>query len=163
MITMDFKIFPSTAGNSDIQSRRKGFFNPFHYNSTLCPIMLNIYFEDTSIENCSSVIIIPEKAIEEAGYIQTLTRKNDASSKHEFHALAQTAYYQFQDDELPIDIVKGIIRIESGDHQDKQSGAMVICRENSGGFRACVHEGLPAKKLLEAANRFCSRWVRLDL
>ncbi len=125
--------------------------------------MLNIYFEDTRIENCSAVIVIPEKAIDEAGYIQTLTRKNDASSKHEFHALAQTAYYQFQDDELPIDIVKGIIRIEFGDHQEKHSEAMVVYRDNSGSFCACVHEGLPAKKLLEAANRYCSRWVRLDI
>jgi hypothetical protein len=125
--------------------------------------MLKIYLGDGVIEDCTSVIIIPEKAIAEPGYIQTLTNSNDASSKHEFHAMAQTTYFQYQDDELLVHPTTGTIRVESGDYKDTQSKAMIVYRDNAGGLHAYIHQGLPAKKFLETAYRFCARWVRLDL
>lgn len=125
--------------------------------------MIKIYLEKKIIVDCTSVIIVPDKAIEEPGYIQTLTVKNDASSKHEFHAMAQMAYFQFQDDELEIKTLVGEIKVKSGESVETLHSGMVLCREPSGVFQVLVHEGGDRKKLLESAYRFCTRWVRLDI
>lgn len=125
--------------------------------------MLKIYNEEELIDQCVSVILVPEKAIDEAGYIITMTAKNDASSKHEFHAMAQMAYFQFQDDELSMKDVSGSLAIESEDRRESVSNGLVLYRQSDGSFYALAHVGLNKKKLLEAAYRFCTRWVRLDI
>jgi hypothetical protein len=125
--------------------------------------MLKIYIEEQLIGNCTSAILVPEKALEEAGYIVTMTDKNNASSKHEFHAMAQMAYFQFQDDELEVEEVIGSLRVDSGEHHESVDTGLVLYREADGAFHALVHKGLNRKKLLEAAYRFCTRWVRLDI
>ena len=125
--------------------------------------MLKIYNEEQLIDSCTSAILVPEKALEEAGYIITMTSNNDASSKHEFHAMAQMAYFQFQDDELNVNDVSGLIKIDSGERQEIVDTGLVLYRDADGGFHALVHGGLNKKKLLEAAYRFCTRWVRLDI
>ena len=50
-----------------------------------------ISYDDVNITDCSSVIIVPERALHEAGFIKTLTTHANAHSKHEFHAMAQMA------------------------------------------------------------------------
>ncbi len=125
--------------------------------------MLKIYNEEQLVDSCTSAILVPEKALEEAGYIITMTDNNDASSKHEFHAMAQMAYFQFQDDELNVEEVSGALRIESGERHERVELGMVLYRDTDGGFHALVHGSLSNKKLLEAAYRFCTRWVRLDI
>lgn len=124
---------------------------------------MKIQLQEITIEDITSVIIVPEKSLEEAGYIHTLTESNDASSKHEFHAMAQMAYYQYQDDELAIDKVVGEIKVQTDSAVESLLSGMLLYRDNSGGFHAVVHQGLNVKKLLEAAYRFCTRWVRLDI
>lgn len=125
--------------------------------------MLRIYEEEKEIGSAASAILVPEKAVDEAGYIVTMTDTNDASSKHEFHAMAQMAYFQFQDDELKIGSVSGTICVDSGGRREHIDSGLVLYRDSEGGFHALVHDGLNTKKLLEAAYRFCTRWVRLDI
>jgi hypothetical protein len=125
--------------------------------------MLNIYIDEQLIDSCSSAILVPERALEEAGYITTMTDKNTASSKHEFHAMAQMAYFQFQDDELEVKNIIGALRVDSGEHYENVNNGLVLYRDSDGAFHALVHEGLNRKKLLEAAYRFCTRWVRIDI
>ena len=111
---------------------------------------------------CDCLLIIPERAIEEHGFIKALQR-SATGNKHEFQALAQTAYYQFQDDELDYCETVGLIEVTHGVEQESLEGGMVLFRDDGGSIRAVVHQSAPAKKLLEAANRFCTRWVRLDI
>jgi len=125
--------------------------------------MIKLYIEDKVVEDCTSVIIVPEKAVEEPGYIKTLTAKNDVSSKHEFHAMTQMAYFQFQDDELEVTEPNGEIRVESGETSEILQSGMVLYRDTNNAFFVLIHEGLNRKKILEAAYRFCTRWVRLDI
>lgn len=125
---------------------------------------MKIYTAEGCVEDCSSAILVPYKAIEEAGYIQTLTEKNDASAKHEFHAMAQMAYFQFQDDELELEgTSSAAIHIICGERTEVLESGLLLYRDTQGGFRAIIHRDLPKKKLLEAAYRFCTRWVRLDI
>ena len=116
-----------------------------------------------TIDDCESVIIVPEIAVEEPGYINSITIKNRAHAKHEFHAMAQMAYFQFQDDELSIEEIESSLNVILGDQNIELSGGMILCRNLSGKFRVLIHATQDRKKLLEAAYRYCTRWVRLDI
>jgi hypothetical protein len=122
-----------------------------------------VRFDDIMVTDCSSAIIVPERAIDEAGYIKTLTANAHAHSKHEFHAMAQMACYQFQDGELEVAAVDGIITVEWEKEVDQLTAGMVIYRDFTGNFHVLAHIGQNWKKLLEVAHRFCTRWVRLDI
>lgn len=119
--------------------------------------------DDQTLMRSESVIIVPEKAVQEAGYIQMFTVKDSAHAKHEFHAMAQMAYFQFQDEELDIREIEAAVRIVHGDESFELVDGMVICRDRAGEFQVLVHPMQNRKKLLEAAYRYCTRWVRLDI
>lgn len=116
-----------------------------------------------TIDNCESVIIVPEIAVEEPGYINSLTIKDSAHAKHEFHTMAQMAYFQFQDDELSIEEIESSLNVILGTQNIELSGGMILCRNLSGDFRVLIHATQERKKLLEAAYRYCTRWIRLDI
>lgn len=116
-----------------------------------------------SCSECESVIIVPERAIKEPGYIQLLTVKDSAHAKHEYHAMAQMAYFQYQDDELTITEVSSPVTIMRETEKIELSAGMVLFRDMAGTFSVMVHSGLHKKKLLETSYRYCTRWVRLDI
>lgn len=113
--------------------------------------------------DCVSIIIVPEIAINEAGHIKMFTVKDAANAKHEYHAMAQMAYFQHQDDELAVQEVESTISISSAEEGIELSDGMVICRTQTGEFYVLIHSGQSRKKILEAAYRYCTRWVRLDI
>ncbi|WP_419175117.1 hypothetical protein [Desulfosediminicola sp.] len=124
---------------------------------------IQVTFDSNDVRECSSVILVPEKAMEEPGYIKTMSVGEVANIKHEFHAMAQMAYYQYQDDELDIVSVGGVISVSQGDMLEKLDSGMVICRDPDGEFQVVIHAQLNRKKMLETTNRYCTRWVRLDI
>ena len=116
-----------------------------------------------TIDDNESVIIVPENAVKEPGYISTFTTKDNAHAKHEFHAMAQIAYFQYQDDELAVDEIDSSLTVTYGTQQVELDSGMVLCRNSNGEFRVLVHVMQNRKKLLEAVYRYCTRWVRLDI
>jgi hypothetical protein len=116
-----------------------------------------------TITDCESVIIVPEVAINEAGYIKTFTVKNNAHAKHEYHAMAQMAYFQFQDDELEVVEIDSLATIRYGDESFELDRGLILCRNTDGAFNVLIHVQQNKKKLFEAAYRYCTRWVRLDI
>ena len=124
---------------------------------------IRITSDENVVVDCVSIIIVPENALNEAGYIKMFTVKDAANAKHEYHAMAQMAYYQFQDDELEIQEVKFPIIITCGDEKSELCDGIVICRDQEGEFHVLSHSGQDMKKILEAAYRYCTRWVRLDI
>ena len=140
----------------------RGFFNKERLN-VLKEDSIVVRFDDVIMTDCSSAIIVPERSLREAGFIKTLTAHAHAHSKHEFQAMAQMAFYQFQDGELESTAVQGIVTVEGGKDVKKLTAGMVIYRDQKGHFHLLVHEGQNVKKLLEATHRFCTRWVRLDI
>jgi hypothetical protein len=113
----------------------------------------------TRITDCESVILIPEIAMKEAGFIKTFTIKDSASAKHEYHALAQMAYYQYQDDELEIVEIDAPLTITCGTDSSGIDDGMVLYRAVNGSFHVLAHGAQNRKKLLEAAYRYCTRWI----
>lgn len=124
---------------------------------------LTITVGDLRLVDCSCAIVVPEKAVDEHGYIKTFTAGMGGQGKHEFQALAQTAYYQFQDDELDIVCIESPVHLEQGDEAEILVAGMVVFRDGAGHIKGVFHAGQRVKKLLEAAHRYCTRWVRLDI
>ena len=131
--------------------------------NTLKKDVIMIRFEDGTVTECRSAIIIPEKAIIEAGYIRTMTTNANTHSKHEFHAMVQMALFRFQDGELDIEAVHGPLRVEWKNEVETIIAGLVVFLDAQGNFHLVAHSGQNAKRLLEVAHRFSARWVRLDL
>lgn len=115
------------------------------------------------ISDCESVILVPEIALQEAGYIKTCTIKDSGYAKHEYHALAQMAYFQFQDDELDIVEIDAPVRVTCDQEISEMDGGMILYRDMGGAFHVLTLGQQNSKKLLEAVYRYCTRWVRLDI
>ena len=131
--------------------------------NTLTKDAIMIRFEDDTVTEWRSAIIIPERAIIEAGYIRTMTTNANAHSKHEFHAMAQIAFSQLQDGELDIEDVHGPLTVQWKNEVGTIIAGLVVFLDLQGNFHLIAHSGQNAKKLLEVAHRFCTRWVRLDI
>jgi hypothetical protein len=116
-----------------------------------------------TISDCESVILVPEIAVREAGYIKTYTIKDSGYAKHEYHALAQMAYFQFQDDELDVVEIDGPVRVTCNSETSEMDGGMILYRDIGGAFHVLTLREQNSKKLLEAVYRYCTRWVRLDI
>ena len=125
--------------------------------------LIRVESEQEVLSSCESVIIVPEIAIKEPGYIQVFTIKDNAHAKHEYHAMAQMAYFQYQDDELDFIEVNSSITVVTNDESVTLDGGLILCREPAGTFLAMTQPLQNKKKLLEAGYRYCTRWVRLDI
>lgn len=126
-------------------------------------VTIQIACNEYLIDDCVSIILVPEIAVSEPGYIKTMTTSAEAHSKHEFYAMAQMAYYQYQDDELDIVSVNSPLQVRMCEAKEEIVKGMVIYRDSQGTFHVIIHEGLNKKKMLETTNRYCTRWVRLDI
>ena len=125
--------------------------------------MITVSGTEIPAMECASVIVVPEMALQEAGYIKTLTTAEEANAKHEFFALAQMALFQYQDEELPAEPFNKPLVIRDNQGEEYLERGLVICRDREGRLRLLAHEGINLTKLLEVTNRFCTRWVRLDI
>ena len=124
---------------------------------------IEVAFGDGKKIACLAVIAIPEIALSEAGHIRAFTTSPLAQSKHEFHALGQMALMQFEDAEtIPCEIA-GDIRLTAGDETLCIDSGAVVCRPTSGELAIYTNTARPPRKFLETANRFCTRWIRLDI
>jgi hypothetical protein len=124
--------------------------------------MLQVSGEDVAVQ-CRTLLVVPERAIAEPGYIKAYAATEGAAAKHEYHALAQMAYFQFQDDELDCTEVASPLTVDDGVEAQSVKDGMVLCRHALGAVSALVFAGQNRKKLFEAAYRYCTRWVRLDI
>jgi len=123
---------------------------------------VQLSWENDLSVSCLCLLIVPRRAIDEPGYIRAV-HSSGSSNKHELHALAQTAYYQFQDDELVLDKSAAPILVDIDGEKEYVEDSMILVRDESGSIRALSHGDGSARKLLETVNRYCTRWVRLDI
>jgi len=113
--------------------------------------------------DCTAVIVVPEQALIEAGHICCLSENQTGQSKHEFHALGQMALIQYEDGELSAQQVDGPLCVTAKDETVDMNNGIVVCRLRSGALTILSNADRPVRKYLETANRFCTRWVRLDI
>lgn len=124
--------------------------------------VIELSWGQSSSSECLCVLIIPARAMAEPGYIKGMHYSGNVD-KHEFRALAQTGYYQYQDDELEVETAGETISIRHHDEGEQVAEGLVLYRAVGGAIGAIAHESVRPAKLLETANRYCTRWVRLDI
>jgi hypothetical protein len=125
--------------------------------------MITVSGDEIAAIECVNVIIAPEAALHQAGYIKTLTAEEEANAKHKFFALAQMAFFQYEDDEIKAEIFSGPLAIRHDENEGRLEHGLVICQDEEGRLRLLAHKETNVAKLLEVTNRFCTRWVRLDI
>lgn len=124
--------------------------------------LFSIQYESTRIDDCQYAILVPQQALNGAR-IALVGGETDSQSKHSLHALSQMAYYQFQDSELEPVIMHGNCLVTGNTISETMGNGLIIVRQYSGIISILIHQELKAKPLLEAAHRYCTRWVRLDI
>jgi len=77
--------------------------------------------------------------------------------------MAQIALSRFEDGELGIEVVHGPLTIEWKNEVETIAAGLVAFLDPEGNLHLIAHPGQDAKKLLQAAHRFSTRWVRLDI
>jgi hypothetical protein len=92
-----------------------------------------------------------------------MTTSADAHSKHEFHAMAQIALTRFEDGELDIEAVHGPLTVEWKNELEIITAGVVVFLDPERNLHLIAHPGQDPKKLLQAAHRFFTRWIRLDI
>jgi len=124
---------------------------------------LKIQFDSKVVDGCETVIVVPQKALAEAGYIKSFTLKDSGHAKHELHALAQMVYFQYQDEELDVIDVADVIAVADESETVVLRDGMILFKLTDGTIQAASQGMINRKKYLEAAYRYCTRWVRLDI
>jgi hypothetical protein len=125
--------------------------------------MITVSGHEIATMECASVIIAPEAALRQAGYIKPLTIDEEANAKHRFFALAQMALFQYEDNEIKAEIFSGPLTIRHKQHEESLEDGLIICQDIEGRLRLLARKETNLAKLLETTNRFCTRWVRLDI
>lgn len=126
-------------------------------------MIIEIDLASTGKINCKSVIVIPAKALDDATYIRSFTTISPVHSKHEFHTLAQIALIEFDDGEIKPQKIVGKIGLTAGEEIFCLESGMIICRLESEEFSIYMNTDESPRKYFETANRYCTRWVRLDI
>jgi hypothetical protein len=128
--------------------------------SSVLPV---VNFSATKEQPFAGVIVVPEQALSEGGYIRAFSSEQSGQSKHLYQAMAQTAYFLDQDDELTVRQYQQPLTVHCGSAYLLLERGLAIVRTVDGGQEVLVVGPVNRKKLLEAANRYCTRWVRLDI
>jgi hypothetical protein len=112
---------------------------------------------------CRAVIVVPEIALADATYIRSFSIDSPVQSKHEFHTMAQIALIQFDDEEIEPVKVDGNITLTLLDEIFCLESGVVICRLDAEAPAIYMNVDQSLRKYLAIANRYCTRWVRLDI
>lgn len=126
-------------------------------------IQIRVNGDSGNVIVCTAIILVPEKALSEAGHIRALTAGPTVQSKHEFHTMAQTALMQSEDGELTSTVVNGTLEMTDADGNVEFDKGLVIARLPAGNILLFINTDQSVHNLLKAAHRFCTRWIRLDL
>ena len=124
---------------------------------------MEIFQDDRVVLECSTLIMVPEIALSEPGHIRCLAAAQTGQSKHEFHALGQMALFRYEDGDLTITPCTRPLQIYSAGEQTVLESGILICRSKEGDLIVFNLTDHSLRKYFEAANRFCTRWVRLDI
>jgi len=122
-----------------------------------------VVFSASEEQPFPAVIVVPEQALSEGGYIRAFSSEQSGQSKHLYQAMAQTAYFLEQDDELTVRQYLQPLSVRWGREEILLDRGLAIVRTIDGGQEVLVVGPVNRKKLLEVANRYCTRWVRLDI
>jgi len=124
---------------------------------------IRILSADQLVCECSAAIAVPEMALSEAGYIRTFSATVGSQSKHALYALSQMMLMEFEDGELQPHQFQFDLTVTHGADSVRVDDGIVVARNLDGRLDVMSNAAKPLRKFIEVANRFCTRWIRLDI
>ena len=124
---------------------------------------IRILSADQLVCECSAAIAVPEIALSEGGHIRTFSATAGSQAKHLFYALSQMMLMEFEDGELQPRRFQSDLTVTDGTDVVRVDDGIVVARHLGGQLEAMSNTARPLRKFIEVANRFCTRWIRLDL
>lgn len=108
--------------------------------------------------------LIVQKGAGDADYdIILLNCSTDKQQKHKLHSLSQIALYQFEDNEIEVNQIKGCCTISGTGFDYQVTEALLLLQDNNNHISLYAHPTVAVKKYLDQAYRYCTRWIRLDI
>lgn len=125
--------------------------------------VIRILSTEQLVCECLAAIAVPEIALSVPDYIRTFSATAGSQSKHSLYALSQMMLIEFEDGELQPRQFQFDLTVTSGASLVRVDDGIVIVRNLDGRLEVLSNAAKPLRKFIEAANRFCTRWIRLDI
>ncbi len=112
-----------------------------------------------------TVIIVPSDAPDYPEKITCFCKGSPANAKHAYYTLSQIALMDFEEHALDMtDLPQGtVISLVKNSLEKSMDAGLVIARDTEGKVSVFAHENVDKYLLLKFANRYCTRWIRLDI
>jgi len=129
------------------------------------PMELVLRAGEQEIGRGRAAVIVPEAALDQPDLIRTLTVAGIDAAKHSLHALCQIAVVEEEEGSLDALSVPRdeALQVDNAGETIVMPCGSVLLLGTDGSVRVACHEGLRRDRLVKAAHRFCTRFIRLDL
>ncbi len=128
------------------------------------PIKIHVTHAERRLSTGSSAIGLPSGAEENTGKMILWTTDSAHQRKHTLFSLMQTVQIRHEDKDLDIETFSGGPFILSfGEESTEVEHGVVVSTDESGAIHLYAHEDADIRSLIRAANKYCTRWIRLDV
>ncbi len=124
---------------------------------------IRILSTDQLVCECLAAIVVPEIALSVPGHIRAFSATAGSQSKHSLYALSQMMLIEFEDGELQLRRFQFDLTVTTGVSLLQVDNGIVVVRNLDGRLEVLSNAVKPLRKFIEVANRFCTRWIRLDI
>ena len=124
---------------------------------------IHILSTDQLVCECLTAIAVPEIALSVPGHIRTFSATAGSQSKHSLYALSQMMLIEFEDGELQPREFQFDLTVTTGAILARVNDGIVAARNLDGRLEVLSNAAKPLRKFIEVTNRFCTRWIRLDI
>ena len=124
---------------------------------------IQILSTDQLVCECLAAIAVPEIALSVPGHIRTFSATAGSQSKHSIYALSQMMLIEFEDGEQQPRQFQFDLTVTNGASLFRVDHGVVVVRNLDGRLEVLSNAAKPLRKFIEVANRFCTRWIRLDI
>lgn len=125
--------------------------------------VIRILSTEQLVCECSAAIAVPERALADPGHIRTFSATAASQSKHTVYALSRMMLIEFEDGELQPRRFQFDLTVTDGADPVRVDDGIVVARNLDGRLAVMSNAAKPLRKFIEVANRFCTRWIRLDI
>lgn len=126
---------------------------------------LRIYFKGEPLVEVDMLLMIPKDAPDYPDKVIAHVSGSPANAKHAYHAISQIALLDFEEELLTEEEFPNgeSLEVKQGDCFEELTEGIIIARDKSGKVRLFAHDTVDTMRLLRFANRYCTRWIRLDI
>ena len=125
--------------------------------------VIRILSADQLVCECLAAIAVPEIALSVPDYIRTFSATAGSQSKHSLYALSQMMLIEFEDGGLQPRQFQSDLTVTDGASRVRVDDGIVVARNLDGRLEVLSNAVKPLRRFVEVTNRFCTRWIRLDI